>query len=352
MMASATAVKLSNGMEMPLIGLGTWKSKDGVVGDAVKAAVRAGYRHIDCAHCYDNEHEVGKALQELIEAGEVKRSELFIVSKLWNTKHEERDVERALRHTLAQLQLAYLDLYLVHWPLAWRRTEGAIENFPRREDGSGPEYDHERPRDDGRDGLVDPSETWRGMEAVYDAGLTRAIGVSNFSERQLAALSADARVPCSVNQVESHPLLPQRELLVYCRQQKIVLTAYSPLGSPDNTRARKESDPSLLRHERIVSIGAAYGKSAAQVLVRFHTQRGVVAIPKSKTPAYIAANLDTFDFTLSDEHMDELCALGDAAPFRYGPNEGAKSHPHFPWPEYFAPPADASEQPGAKKPKV
>ena len=277
---------------------------------------------------------------QLIEAGEVTRDELFIVSKLWNTKHEERDVERALRHTLSSLRLERLDLYLVHWPLAWRRTESAADNFPRRQDGSGPEYDHERPRDDGREGLVDPSETWRGMEGVYDAGLTRAIGVSNFNEAQLAALAAGARVPCAVNQVESHPLLPQRRLLAYCRQHGIVVTAYSPLGSPDNVRARKESDPSLLSSERISAIGARHGKSAAQVLVRFHTQRGVAAIPKSKTASYIAANLDTFDFALAAEEITELCAMGDSAPFRYGDNAGAIDHPHFPWPEYFvAPPA-------------
>jgi diketogulonate reductase-like aldo/keto reductase len=269
------------------------------------------------------------------------------VSKLWNTKHEERDVERALRHSLAQLRLDHLDLYLVHWPLAWRRTEGVTENFPRREDGSGPEFDYERPRDDGSDGLVDPSETWRGMEAVYRAGLTRSIGVSNFNEAQLAALAKGATVPCAVNQVECHPLLPQGSLLGYCRQHKIVLTAYSPLGSPDNLRARKVSDPALLSNERIVEMGAAYGKSAAQVLVRFHTQRGVVAIPKSKTPAYIQANIDTFDFSLSEAEMAELCEMGEkdpdhnsaghgsSRPFRYGDNAGAKSHPHFPWPEYF-----------------
>ena len=333
---SCTSVTLNNGVAMPLVGLGTWKSKDGVVGDAVKAAVRAGYRHIDCAHCYDNESEVGMALQELIAAGEVTRGELFIASKLWNTKHEERDVERALRHTLAALRLDHLDLYLIHWSLAWRRTEGHTENFPRREDGSGPEYDYEQRRDDATEGLVDPSETWRGMEAVYRAGLVRSIGVSNFNEAQLAALATGATVPCAVNQVESHPLLPQTSLLAYCQQHKIVLTAYSPLGSPDNLRARKESDPSLLSDAHIAEIGAAYGKSAAQVLVRFHTQRGVVAIPKSKTPAYMQANLDTFDFLLSPAHMAELCAMSESrGPFRFGDNAGAKDHPHFPWPEYF-----------------
>ena len=170
---ATTEVLLCNGVAMPLVGLGTWKSKDAVVGDAVKAAVAAGYRHIDCAHCYDNEHEVGAALQELFAAGTVKREDLFIVSKLWNTKHEERDVERALRHTLTQLSLDYVDLYLVHWPFAFRRMEGLGENFPRRTDGSGPEYDFEAKREDGSDGLVDPSETWRGMEGVYRKGLAR-----------------------------------------------------------------------------------------------------------------------------------------------------------------------------------
>ena len=158
--------------------------------------------------------------------------------------------------------------------------------------------------------------------------------MSNFSETQLAALAGTLTVPVMVNQVESHPLLPQQKLLEYCRAQKIILTAYSPLGSPDNVRARKESDPSLLGNERIAAIGKSYGKSVAQVLIRFHTQRGVVAIPKSKTPAYIAANLHTFDFELSDAHLAELVSM--EIPFRYGPNGGAKDHPHFPWPEEFA----------------
>ncbi|EOD36779.1 hypothetical protein EMIHUDRAFT_44147, partial [Emiliania huxleyi CCMP1516] len=287
--------RLASGFDMPLVGLGTWKSKDGVVGDAVKAAIRCGYRHIDCAHCYDNEAEIGAALKELFDSGEIRRDELFVVSKLWNTKHEQRDVERALRHTLAQLQLEYLDLYLVHWPMAFARTEGA-------------------PRADGSPGDVPLEETWRGMEAAVRAGLTRSIGASNFNQAQLAAIdyvlvSTKSGIPIAVNQVESHPLLPQTSLLDFCRARKIVVTAYSPLGSPDNVRARTDSDPSLLGDAGIAAIGASYGKSAAQVLVRFHTQRGVVAIPKSKTPAYMAANLDTFDFELSEAHMAELEAM-------------------------------------------
>mmetsp|Transcript_45835 Transcript_45835/g.147612 ORF Transcript_45835/g.147612 Transcript_45835/m.147612 type:complete len:372 (+) Transcript_45835:64-1179(+) len=345
--ASPRTVRLASGFDMPLVGLGTWKSKDGVVGDAVKAAIRCGYRHIDCAHCYDNEAEIGAALKELFDSGEIRRDELFVVSKLWNTKHEQRDVERALRHTLAQLQLEYLDLYLVHWPMAFARTEGVAENFPRRADGSGPMWDFEAPRADGSPGDVPLEETWRGMEAAVRAGLTRSIGASNFNQAQLAAIdyvqvSTKSGIPIAVNQVESHPLLPQTSLLDFCRARKIVVTAYSPLGSPDNVRARTDSDPSLLGDAGIAAIGASYGKSAAQVLVRFHTQRGVVAIPKSKTPAYMAANLDTFDLELSEAHMAELEAMGAAKPFRYGPNGGAKGHPRFPWPEYFDSPEEAA----------
>ena len=345
--ASPRTVRLASGFDMPLVGLGTWKSKDGVVGDAVKAAIRCGYRHIDCAHCYDNEAEIGAALKELFDSGEIRRDELFVVSKLWNTKHEQRDVDRALRHTLAQLQLEYLDLYLVHWPMAFARTEGVAENFPRRADGSGPMWDFEAPRADGSPGDVPLEETWRGMEAAVRAGLTRSIGASNFNQAQLAAIdyvqvSTKSGIPIAVNQVESHPLLPQTSLLDFCRARKIVVTAYSPLGSPDNVRARTDSDPSLLGDAGIAAIGASYGKSAAQVLVRFHTQRGVVAIPKSKTPAYMAANLDTFDFVLSEAHMAELEAMGAAKPFRYGPNGGAKGHPRFPWPEYFDSPEEAA----------
>ena len=293
--APETVALAGTGDAMPLVGLGTWKSAPGVVGDAVSAALQAGYQHIDCAHCYNNEKEVGTAIANAIRDGVVKREDLFIVSKLWNTKHGEDQVVGALRHTLAQLQLEVLDLYLIHWPQAFQRTELHTENFPKREDGTGPIYDFD----------LHFTETWRGMEECVRLGLVKNIGVSNFNSKQLDELLAACTIRPCVNQVEAHPLLPQLELASFCAERRIVLTAYSPLGSPD-AAGRKPADPSLLGDPKIKAIGEAYGKSSAQVLVRFQTQRGIVAIPKSKTPEYICQNLDTFDFTLSEAHMREL----------------------------------------------
>ena len=254
-----STVTLNSGFEMPLIGLGTWKCAPGIVGEAVRTAIESGYRHIDCAHCYNNEKEIGAVLASVLSADDTSdvictRDSLFVTSKLWNTKHREDQVVGALKHSLAQLQLDYLDLYLIHWPTAFKSTEGHDENFPRRADGTGPEYDFE----------LHWLETWRGMEAAQRLGLVRSIGVSNFNSKQLAELVAAAKIPPAINQVECHPLLPQRPLLEFCKSKGIVLTAYSPLGSPDAV-ARKPDDPSLLSDERIRDIGKAYGKSTAQV---------------------------------------------------------------------------------------
>lgn len=177
----STSVTLpASGDRMPLVGLGTWKSSPGVVGDAVRSAVSAGYRHIDCAHCYNNEKEVGETLAELIASGVVRRDELFITSKLWNTKHGQDQVVPALEHTLEQLQLTYVDLYLIHWPHAFQCTDLPSENFPKRPDGTGPVYDLE----------LHFTETWKGMEQASRLGLSRNIGLSNFNSKQVDQVSS------------------------------------------------------------------------------------------------------------------------------------------------------------------
>ena len=320
--SQSQSVLLSTGNAMPLVGLGTWKSAPGVVGAAVKSAIEAGYRHIDCAHCYNNEKEVGDALAELFAANVVKREELFITSKLWNTKHSEDQVVPALEYTLKQLQLTYLDLYLIHWPTAFQRTEGMTENFPKHPDGSGPIYD----------GAIHYTETWKGMEAAAARGLCRNVGLSNFNSKQIEEILAMASIPPVVNQVEAHPFLPQEKLRAFCAERNIVLTAYSPLGSPD-AAGRKPDDPSLLQDSRIAKIASEYGKSPAQILVRFQTQRGIVAIPKSKTAEYIKQNLETFDIDLSTAHLNELKAMETG--FRYGANARDKAHPLYPFHEPF-----------------
>ena len=200
---------------MPAIGLGTWRSEKGEVGAAVLSAIKVGYRHFDCSPIYGNEKEIGEAFSMAFREGLVKRQELWITSKLWNDNHAKEHVLPALRQTLADLQLDYLDLYLIHWPVAFRH--GVV--MPKEENNFlKPE---EAPLD----------KTWKGMEAALAEGLARHIGVSNFSSARLEKLLEVAEHAPEVNQVECHPFLAQKELLEVCKRHGVVLTGYCPLGS-------------------------------------------------------------------------------------------------------------------------
>ncbi|MGH0148344.1 UNVERIFIED_CONTAM: hypothetical protein FKN15_012889 [Acipenser sinensis] len=325
---SCTYWTLSTGQKMPLVGLGTWKSAPGEVKQAVLSALDSGYRHIDCAAAYGNEQEVGEALRERVGPGKVKqavlsaldsgyrhidcaaaygneqevgealrervgpgkpikREHVFVTSKLWNTKHHPDDVEPACRKSLADLGLPFLDLYLMHWPMAFERGEVAM---PRNADGTLRYAD------------TDYRDTWRAMEKLMDQGLVRAIGLSNFNARQTNDILDISKHKPVVNQVECHPHLTQKELLTHCRARGIMLTAYSPLGSPDRPWASPE-EPHLLDDPQIVALARRYGKTPAQVIIRWQVQRGVVCIPKSTTPSRIKENIQVFDFTLSEEDV-------------------------------------------------
>ena len=313
--AISPLLKLANGNTIPALGLGTWKSKPGEVYDAVKYAIlEAGYRHIDCAFVYQNEDEVGKAVSEVVASGAVKREELFITSKLWNTFHSRNLVKGALETTLKSLQLDYLDLYLIHWPFGFE--EGG-DIFPRAEDGV-----HMRMSD------VDFLDSWKGMEEVLAAGLTKSIGVSNFNEQQIQRIFDEGTVRPVVNQIELHPYLVQEKLVTWCKDNNVLVTAYSPLGSPDRPWA-KADDPSLLQEPKILEIAAKYEKSAAQVLIRWQIQRGLVVIPKSVTPERISSNIDVFKFALSAEELVTIAAFDRN--HRFVGLEHMKGHKYYPF---------------------
>jgi len=288
---SVPSVKLSNGYSIPIVGLGTWQSPPGEVDRAVRDAIDAGYRHLDCAFGYGNENEVGNAIQAKIAEGVVKREDLFITSKLWNTYHEPQHVRLCVEMSLKNLKLDYLDLYLIHWPHSFKYS--GAENFPKNADGS-MIYDY-----------TDYLDTWGALEVLVDEGLIRSIGVSNFNSEQLDRVYTNSRIKPVMNQVECHPYLNQSRLIEYCRARSVAVTGYSPLGSPNRPWAQP-GDPQLMEDPKIVAIAKKYNRSPAQILIRYQIQRGVVVIPKSTTKTRIVGNFDVFGFELTAEDVKTI----------------------------------------------
>jgi len=251
---------LHNGVNMPWFGLGVFKVKEGSeVVDSVKAALKHGYKSIDTAAVYKNEEGVGQALKE---AG-VAREELFITTKVWNSDQGYESTLQAFETSMEKLGLDYLDLYLIHWPVAGKYKE-----------------------------------TWKALEKLYKDGRVRAIGVSNFHIHHLKDLMADAEIKPMVNQVEYHPHLAQTELLEFCKAEGIQMEAWSPL-----------KQGVLLTEPTIVEIAKKHDKSPAQIILRWDLQNGVVTIPKSIKEHRIIENADIFDFELSSEDMERLNSL-------------------------------------------
>jgi alcohol dehydrogenase (NADP+) len=281
--------------KMPIIGLGTWKSKPGEVYDAVLTALKTGYRHIDCAPIYGNEAEVGNAIRDAISQGVLKREDLWVTSKLWNDAHRKKEVIPALKKTLNDLKLDYLDLFLVHWPVALK--EGVM--FPK----------------DGDDFLsleeVPVTETWQGMEAAVDEGLARHIGVSNFNLERVKHLVNNSRIQPEMNQVELHPFLPQSDLLDGCRDLGVHLTAYSPLGSKDRSSAiKKDDEPLLLEHPAVKRVADKRDCTPGQVLISWAVHRGTAVIPKSTNAGRIQENLKSAEVELSVEDLQFIAQIG------------------------------------------
>lgn len=283
----------TGGSTMPVFGLGTWRSPVEKLKQAVTCAVEAGYRHIDCAYAYCNEVEVAPALQEQISQGRVKREDMFIVSKLWNTFHSAEDVKPALQESLKRLGLEYLDLYLIHWPVSYPRAD---DLFPKDKDDN-------KVFDD-----TPPLETWKAMEKCVDEGLVKNIGLSNFNSVQVQDILDNCRIKPAVLQVEIHPYFSQEKLVKFCQDRNIIVTAYSPLGSNDLSGAPPDL-MNLLGEPALKKVGTKHGKSPAQVVLRWLLQRNIVVIPKSITPSWIKENIQIFDFQLTADDIETVNGL-------------------------------------------
>jgi len=277
-----------HGDAMPALGLGTWRLPPEQTTATVRIALDLGYRHIDAAAIYGNEAQIGAALKGAIDAGNVQRQELWITSKLWNDCHEPQEVRPALERTLGDLGLEQLDLYLMHWPVAQRRgvamPSSAADQYGLAQ--------------------VPLAATWAAMEDLIAAGLTRHIGVSNFSRTKLMALAASARIQPEVLQVERHPLLQQNDLLSYCQASGIQLTAYAPLGASNDARP-----PVVLQHPVVVAIAAERQITPAQVLLAWGIGCGTAVIPKSLHPERLAENLAAATMGLNKDEMARLDAI-------------------------------------------
>ncbi|ESN90241.1 hypothetical protein HELRODRAFT_90848 [Helobdella robusta] len=288
---------LSSGHKMPAFGLGTWQSKLNEVGEAVVSAIRAGYRMIDCAFIYGNEEEIGCAIKHCIDDLQlVSREELFITSKLWNTKHRPDDVQPALRESLKRLKLNYLDLYLIHWPIAFKSGE---EVFPTDSNGNLIYED------------VDFKETWRAMECCVKSGLLRSIGLSNFNSQQITEILSIATVKPANLQVEIHPYLQQTKLVEFCHRNQMTVTSYSSFASPRRPWLDEETKNSvnLFNEPVLLKIAANHGKTVAQVILRWLFERDIIVIPKSVNPSRIKENLQIDDFRLTEEDLGQIKCL-------------------------------------------
>jgi len=260
--------EFNNGVKIPMLGYGVFRVGDGTeCFDAVKCAIETGYRHIDTAAAYRNEESVGKA----IKASGIARGDLFVTTKISNPAQREMDVNEAFTKSLDQLGMDYVDLYIIHWPVK--------EHY---------------------------INTWMEMEKIYKSGRAKAIGVSNFQVHHLDELAKSATMLPALNQIEMHPRMTQKPLIKYCFDKGIAPQSWSPLGGSWEEGGMRDS---LLENAELAAIGKKYGKSIAQIILRWNMELGIIAIPKSVTPSRMKENLEIFDFELSREDIAAIDAL-------------------------------------------
>lgn len=265
-----TTFKLNNGVEMPWVGYGTYKTPVEETESVVSEALKIGYRHIDTAAFYQNEKGVGQAVRK----SGISREEIFVTSKVWNSNRGYEKTKKAFEDTMRELDMDYLDLYLIHWPANRKQYGDKAKSIN--------------------------AETWRAMEELYMEGRIKAIGLSNFLSHHIDELLETAKIKPMVNQIELHPGWLQPEVVEYCHRNDIVVEAWSPLGR--NT---------ILNNETLLDIANKYGKSVAQICLRWVLQHNVVPLPKSVTPSRIKMNTEIFDFILDEKDMKVMDSLRD-----------------------------------------
>ena len=283
-----------NNDKMPVLGLGTWKSAKGEVYEVVRKAIEIGYRHFDCASFYGNESEIGMAISDAIKNGDVSREDLWITSKLWNNRHKKDDIQAACEITLKDLTLDYLDLYLIHWPVVLQKQASYAQQSSD---------------------LISLSEipltqTWQGLIDLKEKGLTKHIGVSNFSIKKINQIIEESGVIPEVLQIELHPFLQQQKILNFTQEKGIFLTGYCPLGSADRPAVRILADePKLFQQQIILDIAKDKDISPAQVILAWAVNRGTSVIPKSVNPERLKQNLEAADIELSTQEMTKMNGL-------------------------------------------
>ncbi|KAJ8712797.1 hypothetical protein PYW08_008101 [Mythimna loreyi] len=303
----APCIELNDGNRIPSLALGTGrgtaKETDSLddVRNAVFWALQAGYRHIDTAAVYGDEEQVGQGIADAIAKGIVTRDQVFVTTKLWNDKHARDQVVPALRESLSRLGLDYVDLYLIHFPLA-TKSDGSPEN-------------------------IDYLETWNGMEEAKYLGLARSIGVSNFNASQIDRIVANSPVRPAVNEIEVNPTLTQEPLVYHCLSLGIAVMSYSPFGFLVS-RDRPDAPPPRYDDPTLVALAAKYGKTPGQIVLRYLIDRGLIPIPKSTNPKRIVENINVFDFQLEREEIASISRFNKNT--RVIDISDWKDHPYYP----------------------
>ncbi|KAI1728298.1 aldo/keto reductase family domain-containing protein [Ditylenchus destructor] len=319
-MAKVPSVKLSNGIDFPLLGLGTWQSSDkDELFTALREAIKCGYRYIDTAYLYGNEALIGEFLQEIFKEGKLKREDIFITTKLPFYSHEPSRAEAAIKHQLECLQTDYIDLYLMHNACG---VQPAEDGKSIRKDEKGQNVPD----------LTPYIDTWRVFERFYKAGKFRAIGISNFNPQQVQDLYDQAEIKPHNLQIELHIYNRRTPLVELCRKLDISITSYATLGSPGRKAGFGPGDwpdADCLGHPLVQELAKKYNKTPAQILLRHMIQLNVSVIPKSINPARICQNFDVLDFKISDDDMKRFDTEVKET-IRLFSFSFAKNHPRYP----------------------